>query len=190
MFALKSFNLSKPAYAQTSEQPFIDAFIDNGQIHFDEDIRYGEALQQIQRGNWPQALLLLQALSAAYPKTEQLETLLTEVLLQAEVESIWQDTIKGRTYPRITRRLFSMLALLALIIGLLSGAWVYQQKNITAVMPTEAGEVLLTQAQEALSNHQSQVAFDRFRQFLTANPQNETARQRLPGGGAATLIRI
>ena len=103
MLALKPPKTKKPEDAHLLAQlPVV-----NMQGRFDTDKRYFEALQKMQRGTWHQVVPLLRTLAAAYPKTEALEQLLSEALLQAELESIWQDDIKGRTLSRIPRWLYS-----------------------------------------------------------------------------------
>jgi TolB protein len=133
---------------------------------------YGQALDHLQRAEWPAAIAILNQLLAAYPDEPALRSLLAETELRAETAG--RRPVRGRQLPAVNRRVLYVFVLVMVLLGI---GWVAQHMYSTVIAPSiaqsraEAEQTdLATQAQRALAAGDYDQALKLFEQLAALNP--------------------
>ncbi len=119
---------------------------------FRTDPFYHKVLQHMQVGEWQQAVMLLNALTDKYPKALELNWLLQDAAVRAEVEQNWGDKVKGRSdrFANVIPMLARIAAVALILVLLAGGGWAFlrfQQNSASAAERL----TLLTDAQAAMA---------------------------------------
>lgn len=172
-----------PASAETDKQATPQPNPSASFGNFAEDPRYKAAIEQIEKGDWTRAALMLQKLVDEYPQEQSLQLLLTESQFKSEIESEWGDTVKGRRWGvsplRIMTRLGGVLAVLVFVAG---GFFFYQ----TVIVPTQLHseqaaerQAKIDEAEYALQAGQYEKAITYYEALLVQEPDNATFAREL-----------
>ncbi|CAN5865537.1 hypothetical protein BH10CHL1_BH10CHL1_38570 [soil metagenome] len=142
---------------------------------FRADSLFLDALHQLQLGAWPQATLLLNVLKAKYPQAQELEFLVQDVALKAELEHQWGVKVKGRRVGFAPLQLVSRLGPIVVIAMLVIGGFFsygYVQRARGAALERNA---IQEQAQTAIQTGAYNEAIELFNQLLALSPEDATA---------------
>jgi len=171
---------SETAQSAAESQPISGAQTD---VHADatDDPRHRAALEQMQKGDWQKAAIMLRRLASDYPHDSMLTALLSEAEFKLELESNWGEKVQGRRLSIAPVRLFTLAAVGALVVLLsLSGIYIYRSVIVPNQRANElavAQRALLQDAESALQSGQYDRAIALFDEALAAEPDNASIRQ-------------
>lgn len=140
------------------------------------DPRHKAAMEQMQKGDWAKAAVMLRTLVNDYPDDNNLQLLVAEAEFKSEIDADWGETVKGRKLAispiRVLAKLAVALAAVAFTVG---GLYFY--RNV--VLPNQAAtaeavelQARVDEADYALQAGQYEKAIAYFESLLEDSPDN------------------
>lgn len=145
-------------------------------LQIEADPRFRAAQEQMQKGDWHKAAIMLRNLIDDFPGSRSLGPMLKEAEFKLELESDWGETVRGRRFPVSPRRMATLSIATLLCLGIVFGGMaVYRNvivPNQRANEIVQAHQALVAEADAMLQTGRYQEAITLFNQALAEDAEN------------------